>query len=146
VPWSTENIHSYEELFDLVVKSKKRPTIPNVQYDNISIYLLNIMKECWNHEIKDRPTINDILKAMESNLNNLEYFLFIIHSDIENFEKNFIWDSKKEPLNDEKIWKLEEVMDNPLSIQNLSSNIEENYNEYNLIELNDLENEPSINE
>jgi hypothetical protein len=51
-------------------------------------------------------------------------------------------------LINEKIWKLEEFDDNSLSIQNLEENIENSNNVYNLIELNDIENEnePLINE
>jgi hypothetical protein len=63
-----DNVNNYDLLSHLVVTLKKRPTIPNVEYDNISIYLLNIMNECWNHEIKHRPTINDILNSMVSKL------------------------------------------------------------------------------
>jgi hypothetical protein len=46
----------------------------------------------------------------------------------------------------EKIWKLEEIYANPLSIQKLEDTIDNNMNEYHLIELNDLENESLIKE
>ena len=44
----------------------------NIEFNNLELYLINIMNECWNHEINKRPTINQILDSMEENLNKIE--------------------------------------------------------------------------
>jgi hypothetical protein len=46
----------------------------------------------------------------------------------------------------EKIWKLEEFNDNSIFIQDLEENIENSNKEYNLIEIDDFENDPLIKE
>jgi hypothetical protein len=61
----------------LVVYDKKRPTLPVYNYDNITLYLFNIMNECWNHEINSRPSIKDIWFSMHSKLNEIKYFFFL---------------------------------------------------------------------
>jgi serine/threonine protein kinase len=72
IPWTLEKINDYEELKYLVVTLHQRPKIPNDKYDNITLYLFNIMKACWNRDINKRPSIQTILKSMESKLNNLK--------------------------------------------------------------------------
>ena len=62
-------IYFYE---NKVVNLNERPTIPNKEYDKISLYLFKIMKECWKKDMNKRPTILTILKSMESKLNYLK--------------------------------------------------------------------------
>jgi hypothetical protein len=65
---------------------------------------------------------------------------------LDNFDPFFII-SKKNISNNENIWNLEEVTDSPITIQNLKVSLDhESNNEYNLIELDDLENLSLIKE
>jgi hypothetical protein len=116
---------------------KKRPTIPdNFKEDNISKYLIIIMKECWNDQISKRPTINHIFISMKSKHEQID--------DLKNFDPYFLWNSNIIPSsNDEKIWSLEEGIDNKIILNNYEENFDENGSYYNLVELNDLD--PLIN-
>jgi hypothetical protein len=127
-------------LSSLIVKEKKRPTIP-IYDDKITLYLFNIMKECWNHNILNRPTINDIFISMTSKLNDIKYFSNLTFSDYEKFDTFFKRDSNSYSYINEKIWKLEEVSDSPITIQNINLGMddESNNHDYNLIELDDFE-------
>jgi hypothetical protein len=59
-----------------VVTKKKRPKIPKKKNDKITIFLFNIVEECWKHETFNRPTINDIFISLDLNLNKLEYNIY----------------------------------------------------------------------
>jgi hypothetical protein len=136
VPWSLDNIDNYEDLIHKVVNLKKRPTIPETKDDNISKYLITIIKECWRDEILRRPTINEILVSMKS---KHEYI-----NDLKNFNPIFFKDNSLN--NEEKIWSLEEGIDDKMVINNLVESLDEGETYYNLIELKDQEMDPLIKE
>jgi hypothetical protein len=66
LPWSIEKIENYNDLLNRVIKLKERPMIPKreLEYDNITKYFINMLKECWNEDIKKRPTISEILNSL----------------------------------------------------------------------------------
>ena len=72
IPWKLDNIRDFDDLCNKIVNLKKRPTIPEKDYDNISIYLINIMKSCWEDDINKRPNIDQIYDSMEKKLNDIE--------------------------------------------------------------------------
>ena len=49
------------QVFFAVVHEKLRPPIP----DGLPADYVNLMKECWAHEPKDRPVISAVLKRLQ---------------------------------------------------------------------------------
>jgi hypothetical protein len=56
----------------MIVNKKQTPQIPKNDYDNISIYLINIMKACWIYNINNRPSIKQINESMAENFKSIE--------------------------------------------------------------------------
>jgi hypothetical protein len=75
VPWSVENIETYDILFHQVIIEKKRPTIPN---DSSNLLLLNkignkteiykflieLISKCWYHDQNERITFHQIIDLL----------------------------------------------------------------------------------
>ncbi len=62
-----DNINNFDELSYLVVTLHKRPKIPENNFNSIEIYLINVMKECWQHDLNKRPTIDFLLESLRKN-------------------------------------------------------------------------------
>jgi hypothetical protein len=67
-----ENVETYDELKNLVVYLNQRPKIPEGNYNNLELYLIHIMKSCWDKDLNQRPSFEIILKSMNSKLLQLE--------------------------------------------------------------------------
>jgi len=78
IPWSLDNIKSYDELSYKILIEKKTPLIIDKDsIDSTSKFLINIMKKCFIFEPEKRPTFDNILRLLTINQNSLDDLNFI---------------------------------------------------------------------
>uniref|UniRef100_A0AC35FQD1 Guanylate cyclase n=1 Tax=Panagrolaimus sp. PS1159 TaxID=55785 RepID=A0AC35FQD1_9BILA len=91
-PWDVDNQHSrIEELLYLVKRGGTNPPRPNLQdidIPDINPAVLHLIRDCWQEEPKNRPTIDQIKSLMKSmsgrNLNLMDHIFAMVEAYAEN--------------------------------------------------------------